>query len=108
MNDQTMTTANAISAQRKKQSFFRMEDLNNIATRIEAEPVPERPANAAAAMALLAPVLRKARDKGHTLATLVKICEEEGLHVSERAISRAISTARAGKTVKKRTAATAS
>lgn len=107
MNDQTMTTAHAISAQRKKQNFFRMEDLNNIASRIEAEPVPERPANTAAAMALLAPVLRKARDKGHTLTTLVKICEEEGLHVSERAISRAISTARASKAAKKKTPANA-
>lgn len=108
MNDQAMTTQRASAKQRNNQTLFKMEDLNNIAIRIESEPVPERAANKAAALAMLAPVFHKARRRGHTLATLVKLCEDEGMHVSERDINRAISAARASKTVKKKTVATTS
>ena len=96
---------NASSAPRGMQAEFTPADLERIEKSISTAPVPARPLTTADALAALAPALSKARDKGHSLAGLVQLCMQQGLHVSERGVSRAITTARARKPARKKTAA---
>lgn len=108
MTDNTMTITHASASPRGTQAIYTLDDLERIERSISSAPLPERPLTTADVLAALAPALGKARDKGHSLAGLVQLCSQQGLHVNERAIGRAISTARASKTGKKKTAANAS
>ncbi|PHM20684.1 MAG: hypothetical protein CK604_07170 [Curvibacter sp. PD_MW3] len=81
-----------------------LKDIERIEKTISSAPVPARPLTTADALVSLAPAMSKARDRGHTLASLVQLCEAQGLHVSERQLSRAISTARASKPARKKPA----
>lgn len=108
MNDQPMTTTHASATPRGTPASYSLDDLERIKKTISAAPVPARPLTTADALAALAPSLSKARDKGHSLAGLVQLCAQQGLRVSERAVSRAISTARASKTTKRKQATSAS
>lgn len=108
MNDQTMTTNHASTAPRGMQASYTLDDLERIEKSISSAPLPARTMTTADALAALTPALSKARDKGHSLAGLVQLCKAQGLHVSERAVSRAISTARASKTARKKTTINAS
>jgi hypothetical protein len=84
---------------------YTLDDIKRIERSISSAPLPERPLTTADALAALATTLRKARARGHSPASLVRICQQQGLHVSERAVSRAIATARGGQPAKKRTTA---
>jgi hypothetical protein len=104
MTDHTITTTHASGTP----TVFTLDALERIERSISSAPLPERALTTADALAALAPALSKARDKGHSLTGLVQICVQQGLRVSERAVSRAISTTRASKPGKKKTAASAS
>lgn len=108
MTDHAKTTQHASTAPRGTQAGYTLDDLERIEKSISSAPLPERPLTTADALAALAPALSKARAKGHSLAGLVQLCAQQGLHVNERAVGRAISTARTSKTVKKKTAPSAS
>lgn len=103
MNDHAMTTMNASSTPRSMPAVYTFDDLERIERSISSAPLPERPLSTAGALAALAPALSKARDKGHSLSSLVQLCAVQGLHVSERAVSHAITKARASKSTKKKT-----
>ena len=45
------------------------------------------------ALELLAPTLKAARERGHTIDSLVQQLAQQGMQVSARALSRAIATA---------------
>lgn len=102
MNDHTMTATHTGSTPRGMPIVFTLDDIERIERSISSEPLPERPLTTVDALTALAPALSKARDKGHSLAGLVQLCVQQGLHVSERALGRAITTARTSKTAKKR------
>lgn len=104
MTDHALTTTHASDTTHRRQSTFSMDELAVIGKEIEAAPVPTKPLNTAAALSLLAPALSKARDRGHSLSGLVQLCAQQGLHVSERAVSRAITTARTSKPARKKPA----
>lgn len=104
MTDHTTTTTHVSGTA----TVFTLNDLERIERSISSAPLPERPLTTANALVALAPALSKARDKGHSLTGLVQICVQQGLRVSKRAVSRAISTARASIPSKKKTAASAS
>lgn len=108
MTDHLNATTHASSAPRSMQAEFTLDDLDRIEKSISNAPVPARPLTTAEALAALAPALSKARGKGHSIANLVQLCDQQGLHVSERQVSRAITTARASKTARKKTASGAS
>lgn len=102
MNDHLNTNLHASNTPRGMQADFTLDDVERIGKTIGAAPVPERPLTTADALQALAPALSKARDKGHSLAGLVQLCAAQGFHVSERAVSRAISSARASKNARKK------
>lgn len=102
MNSHTMTSMHANATPRGSSAFYTRDDLERIERTINAAPVPVRPLTSADALAALAPTLSRARDKGHTLPELVQLCVAQGLHVSERAVSRAISAERTSKLAKKK------
>jgi hypothetical protein len=101
------TNANAGTTQPKDQTFFQPDDISRLEKLIDTAPVPARPMRTVDALAALAPALSRARDKGHSLASLMQLCEQQGLRATERAISRAISSARAAKHPRKKLAGTA-
>lgn len=98
MNNHAMTTPHASNAP----VSHTLDDLARIEGSINSTPVPQRPLSTAAALAALAPVLNKARERGHSPASLAQLCQQQGLRVSERAVSRAITAARASKVVRKK------
>lgn len=104
MTDSQTTMQNASATPRNQPAVYTMDDLERIERSITTAPVPERPLSTADAVTALAPALSKARDRGHSLASLVQVCQQQGLHVTERAVGRAISAVRARKPAKKRTA----
>lgn len=104
MTNNALTTTHPSNTTRGRPSTFSMDELAEIEKEIDAAPVPTKPLKASAALSLLAPALRKARDRGHSLSGLAQLCVQQGLHVSERAISRAISQTRASKSTKKKPA----
>ncbi len=101
MNDHLNITTQTSSTP----AAYTLDDIKRIEKSISSAPLPERPLTTSDALAALAPALSKARDKGHSLAGLVQLCVKQGLHVSERAVSRAISTARASNATKRKPAA---
>lgn len=103
-----MTNTHASTTPRVTPATYTPDDLERIGRSISSAPVPVRPIGASDALTALAPALRKARERGHSLAGLVQLCEAHGLHVTERAVSRAIARAAANRTAKKRQAAGAS
>ena len=107
MNNHINVTTHTGATTRTAPSEFTQDDIDRIEKTISGAPVPARPLTTADVLAALAPALRNARDKGHSLGGLVQLCAVQGLHVSERAISRAISTARASKPTRKKTASVA-
>jgi hypothetical protein len=107
VNDQSMTTTQATQKPRGAPTTYTVDDIELIEKSIASAPVPARPIGAADALLALAPVLRKARERGHTLIGLVQLCEAQGLHVNERSISRAISKSTTTKPAKKKQVASA-
>lgn len=103
MADQSVTTTHDSPAPRSAQASYTPDDLERIERSISSAPLPERPLTTSDALQALAPALSKARDKGHSLAGLAKLCAQQGLLVSERAVSRAITAARASKSARKKT-----
>lgn len=102
MNDHVMSTPHASGAPRNRPATYTPDDIERIEKTISSAPVPARPLTAADALAAISQTLSRSREKGHSLASLVQLCAQQGLHVSERAVSRAITTARASKTAKKK------
>lgn len=96
------TNAIAGTTHPKDQKFFQSDDISRLEKLIDAAPIPTRPMRAADALAALSPALSRARDKGHSLASLVQLCEQQGLRVTERSVGRAISSLRAAKSSKKK------
>jgi len=103
MTGHTNAIQKASPTPRGGQAVYTLDDLERIEKTITAAPVPERPLSISDALTALGPALSKARSKGHSLAGLVQLCVQQGLHVSERAVSRAITTARTSKPSKKKT-----
>lgn len=105
MNDHISATTHASGTPGNAIASYTLDDIERIEKSIVSAPVPARPMTAVDALAALAPALSKARDRGHSLAGLAQLCEAQGLRVSERAVSRAITAARASKSAKKKQAA---
>jgi hypothetical protein len=105
VGDQSMTLSQTTPKARGTPTTFTMDDVVLIERVITAAPVPARPMGATDALISLAPALRKARERGHSLASLVQLCDAQGLHVSERAISRAIAKVVTTKSTRKTAAA---
>lgn len=72
------------------QSHHTMQDIDRLAAALEATPAPERPMSKKEALNKLAPALKAARDRGHTLQGLVEQLEQQGLRTHVRAVSSAI------------------
>lgn len=104
MNDHELTTTRASAPPSKTSANITLDVINEIDKEISDAPAPARPLCKADALDLLAPKLSRARDKGHSLAWIVQVFERKGIRVSERAVSRAIATARANKPTKKKPA----
>lgn len=100
MNDDVSATMPAAMHDAARKTFT-AEDLHKIEKVIESAPAKPRPLRAADALAALAPVLRKARERGYSAADLVQLVEQQGLRVSERAISRAMARASAARPARK-------
>lgn len=77
-----------------ERSEFTKSKIEEIAAALENTPAPERPLSKSEALDMLAPALKAARDRGHTLASLVEQLAAQGIKTHARAISEAI--ARAG------------
>lgn len=105
MNDQSMATSQTTPKPRGALAKYTMDDIALIEKSINSAPVPARPVGASDALISLAPALRKARARGHSLDGLVQLCEAQGLHVNKRAIGRAIATVVPTKPSRKKTAA---
>jgi hypothetical protein len=74
----------------KSRSTITPAKLDQLAARVEQVQPPERPLSAAEALAKLAPVLRKMRTRGHTLASIQAALAAEGLAVSLRSVRHAL------------------
>lgn len=68
-------------------------DIQRIANALESAPPPERPMTKAEALEMLAPSLKAARDRGHTIDSLLQQLTQQGMQVSARAVTRAIAAA---------------
>jgi hypothetical protein len=82
-----------MTAQATGNDLHTKEHVQRIAAALEAAPAPERALTKAEALELLAPSLKAARDKGHTIDSLVQQLAQQGMQVSARAVSRAIASA---------------
>ena len=74
-----------------------MRDIEEIAHALEAAPAPVRDMSKAEALDALAPQLKAARERGHTLASLVAHLEGQNLKTHARAVSEAIARMDAAK-----------
>lgn len=79
-----------MNGQLSGQSQHTMQDVDRIAAALAAAPVPARPMSKQEALDKLAPELKAARDRGHTLQGLVEQLEKHGLRTHVRAVSSAI------------------
>jgi hypothetical protein len=101
MNDHAVTTTHGSDSPVK----HTRDDVARIGALINTAPLPNCPLSTSAALAMLAPVLIKARDRGHTLASLAELCQQQGLRVTERTVGRAITAERESKPAGKKTTA---
>ncbi len=69
---------------------FTKTDLELMGKELESSPAPERPMTKSEALDALAPQLKTARVRGHTLASLVAQLATLGLKTHARAISESI------------------
>lgn len=79
-----------MSEQVKKQTEYTQETIERMTSAIAAAPVPVRPMTKQEALDKLAPALKAARERGHTLQGLVEQLKQQGLHTHARAVSAAI------------------
>ncbi|MEK9803541.1 MAG: hypothetical protein VW475_09095 [Curvibacter sp.] len=82
-----------MTAQATGNEMHTKEHIKRIAAALEAAPAPERALTKAEALEILAPSLKAARDKGHTIDSLVQQLMHQGMQVSARAVGRAIASA---------------
>lgn len=73
-----------------ERSTFTKTDVEAIAQALESAQPPARPLTKLEALDALAPQLKAARDRGHTIATLVEHLADRGLKTHPRAVSQAI------------------
>lgn len=102
-----------MSDQATARSTYTDEAIERMASALTSAPVPAMPMTKQEALDKLAPTLKAARDRGHTLQGLVEQLEQHGLRTHVRAVSGAIARldARPGareKRVNRKPAATAS
>lgn len=83
---------------------FNKSDVEAIAQALEAAQPPARPLTKLEALDALAPQLKAARDRGHTIAALVEQLAAQGLKTHPRAVSQAIGRVDAVKPVRGRKA----
>lgn len=69
---------------------FTKSDVETIALALEAAQPPARSLTKLEALDALAPQLKAARDRGHTIAALVEHLAAQGLKTHPRAVSQAI------------------
>lgn len=79
-----------MSEQATAQTMYSDESIERMASTLASAPVPARPMSKKEAMDKLAPALKAARDRGHTLQGLVEQLEQQGLRTHVRAVSGAI------------------
>lgn len=79
-----------MSDQATAQSTYTDEAVERMASTLTSAPVPARPMSKQKALDKLAPALKAARDRGHTLQGLVEQLEQQGLRTHVRAVSGAI------------------
>lgn len=72
------------------QNQHTMQDIERITAALEAAPIPVRPMTKQEALDKLAPALKAAQGKGHTLQGLVDMLSQQGLRTHVRAVSAAI------------------
>lgn len=65
-------------------------DIQRICDALKSAPPPERSLTKVEALKMLAPALKSARDRGHTIDSLLQQLEQQGVKVSARAVSRAL------------------
>ena len=73
-----------------ERNSFTRGDIESISQALDAAQPPARPMTKAEALDALAPQLKAARDRGHTIAGLVEHLAAQGLKTHPRAVSQAI------------------
>lgn len=89
-----------MDAQHAIQTRHSMEDIERITAALEFAPVPVRPMSKQEALDKLAPALKAAQVKGHTLQGLVDMLAQQGLRTHVRAVSAAIARLGSAKTAR--------
>lgn len=87
-----------------ERNSFTKSDVESIAQALEAAQPPARPLTKSEALDALAPQLKAARDRGHTIAALVEHLAAQGLKTHPRAVSQAIGRVDAAKPARGRKA----
>lgn len=87
-----------------ERNTFKKIDIEEMAKALEAAPAPERDLTKAEALDALAPQLKAARERGHTLASLVEQLASQGLKTHVRAVSESIARLDASKPARGRKA----
>lgn len=93
-----------LTAQATAQNEYTIEAIERMANALEISPVPARPMTKQEALSKLAPSLKAARDRGHTLQGLVEQLEAQGLRTHVRAVSAAIARLGAAKPARQKRA----
>lgn len=74
---------------------YTVEQIDQIAANIKSAPAPTRAMSTPEAMARLAPALRAAREKGHSIASILELLAAHGVHTHARAVAKALRDAEA-------------
>ncbi len=94
-----------MDTQHAVQTQHSMEDIERITAALESASVPVRPMSKLEALDKLAPALKAAQGKGHTLQGLVDMLAQQGLRTHARAVSAAIARLGAAKPARQKRAA---
>lgn len=71
-------------------AMYTESTISDIAASIAASPAPERPMSKMDALAKLAPELKAAHQRGHSLDDLVQLLAAKGMETHTRAIARVL------------------
>jgi hypothetical protein len=80
-----------------ERNTFTKNDIETMTNALKTSPVPERSMTKVEALDALAPQLKAARERGHTLASLVELLMNQGLKTHVRAVSESIARLDASK-----------
>lgn len=84
-----------------RRNTYSMAEIEDISISLDTAPPPKRGLRKQEALDLLAPKLKAARERGHTLESLVALLATKGVHTHARAVSEAIARLGAAKPSRK-------